>query len=210
MDSKAHWETVYRNAHAMAPSWHQLRPTRSLELLVSAGAGPDRAIIDVGGGDSSLAAELHDLGVGRITVLDLSAVALERARERLGARADEVAWLEADVTRALLPECSFDLWHDRAVFHFLTDAHDRARYIAAMTRALRPGGTVIIATFAVDGPARCSGLEVARYSPESLAEVLGPAFRLVRGFGDVHVTPAGGEQRFTWAVFSFGDASAPR
>jgi SAM-dependent methyltransferase len=200
MDRKAHWEHVYAATQPDEVSWYQPEPTRSLELLAEAGVGPATAIIDVGGGDATLVDALLARGLGRVTVLDLSGAALARARARLGLLASEVEWREADVTRADLPAASYDVWHDRAVFHFLTDARDRRRYVDAAAEALRPGGTLVVATFAADGPTRCSGLEVARYTPEALAAEFGDRFTLVRGFGDVHRTPTGAEQRFTFVV----------
>lgn len=201
MDRKAHWEGVYTTKQLTEVSWYQAVPARSLELLRRAGAGPETTLVDIGGGDSTLVDAVLSEHLGRVTVLDISAAALARARERLGARAGEVTWIEADVTRVELPTRSFDVWHDRAAFHFLTQAEDRARYVARAAAALRPGGTLIIATFAPDGPTRCSGLDVAGYSPEGLARELGAAFVLQQGFADVHRTPSGAEQRFTFAVF---------
>lgn len=201
MDRRTHWESVYTTRQPTEVSWYQPEPARSLELLRAAGAGPATPIVDIGGGDSTLVDAVLREGLGRMTVLDVSRAALDRARARLGERAGEVTWVEADVVRAELPEDAYDIWHDRAAFHFLTDREDRARYISLAATALRPGGTLIIATFAADGPLRCSGLDVARYSPQELARELGDAFTLVRGFGDVHRTPSGGEQRFTYAVF---------
>ena len=200
MDRREHWDGVYTTKQPTEVSWYQAEPARSLELLAEAGAGPDTAIVDVGGGDSTLVDAVLARGLGRVTVLDISGAALARARARLGARAGEVAWVEADVTRAELPAHAFDVWHDRAVFHFLTERDDRARYAAVAAAAVRPGGTLLMATFALDGPTRCSGLPVERYDAEGLARELGDAFALVRGFGDVHRTPGGGEQRFTVAV----------
>ncbi len=200
MDRKAHWEHVYATKESVELSWYQSRPTRSLELLDEAGVGRESAIIDVGGGDSTLVDALLDRQIGRVTVLDLSGAALARARARLGRSAESVTWVEADVTRAELPPAAYDVWHDRAVFHFLTDAADRKRYAATAAAALRSGGTLIVAAFAPDGPTQCSGLEVARYSPEELAQELGMEFVLQRGFADVHVTPFGTEQRFMYAV----------
>lgn len=199
MDRKAHWDEVYTTKPSTEVSWYQSEPTLSLALLREVGAGPTSAVLDVGGGDSRLVDAVLAAALGRVTVLDLSGAALARARARLGARAAEVTWLEADVTRAALPAGAFDVWHDRAVFHFLTAPEDRARYAAAAA-AVRPGGAVLLATFAPDGPTRCSGLPVARYTPEGVARELGDAFALVRGFGDVHHTPAGREQRFSVAV----------
>ena len=200
MDRKAHWDGVYTTKPSTDVSWYQAEPTLSLALLREAGAGPTTTILDVGSGDSRLVDAALAEGLGRMTVLDLSGAALARARARLGTQADEVTWLEADVTQVELPARAFDIWHDRAVFHFLTAPEDRARYAAVAAAALRPGGTALLATFAPDGPTRCSGLEVARYTPEGLAAELGDAFALVRGFGDLHHTPAGREQRFSVAV----------
>jgi SAM-dependent methyltransferase len=200
VDRKAHWDGVYTTKPSTEVSWYQAEPTISLALLRKAGAGPTTTILDVGGGDSRLVDAALAEGLGRMTVLDLSGAALARARARLGTQADEVTWLEADVTQVELPARAFDIWHDRAVFHFLTAPEDRARYAAVAAAALRPGGTALLATFAPDGPTRCSGLEVARYTPEGLAAQLGDAFALVRGFGDLHHTPAGREQRFSVAV----------
>ena len=200
MNRKAHWERVYATQSSTEVSWYQNEPTLALTLLRAAGAGQTTAIIDVGGGDSTFVDAVLARRLGRMTVLDLSGAALVRTRARVGPRAKEVTWLEADVTQVVLPARSFDIWHDRAVFHFLTMHEDRARYAAVAAAALRPGGTALIATFAPDGPARCSGLEVARYTPEGIARELGAAFTLVRGFADVHRTPTGNEQRFSVAI----------
>lgn len=200
-DRTAHWEGVYRTKGSDEVSWYQAEPTRSLALLREAGAGPATTILDVGGGDSTLVDAVVATGHGRMTVLDLSSAALARARARLGDRAHQVTWIEGDVTQVVLPPQAFDVWHDRAVFHFLTGAEDRRRYVEAATATLRPGGTLLMATFAPDGPTRCSGLEVARYDADALARTLGDGFTLVRAFGDVHRTPAGSEQRFTVARF---------
>lgn len=202
MDRKTHWEHVYTAKQPTEVSWYQPQPVRALELMAETGVGPATRIIDVGGGDSVLVDALIARGLGQVTVLDLSAAALARARARLGADAAQVTWIEADVTQADLPPAAYDLWHDRAVFHFLVAPEDRARYVAAATAAVRPGGTLIVATFALDGPARCSGLDVARYSPAGLAEAFGAAFILRRGFADVHRTPAGQDQRFSYALLS--------
>jgi Methylase involved in ubiquinone/menaquinone biosynthesis len=201
MDYKAHWERIYSATEPTEVSWYQSRPTRSLELLGAVGVGPRSMIIDVGGGDSVLVDALVERRLGHVTVLDISGAALARAQTRLGARAGEVTWLEADVTRAELPPHAYDVWHDRATFHFLTELDDRERYVATAAAALRSQGTLIVATFAPRGPTRCSGLDVARYDPEGLAEEFGEEFTLLRGFGDVHRTPTGAEQSFTYAVF---------
>lgn len=201
MDQKAHWEAVYTTRASTEVSWFQAQPTQSLALLREIGAGPATTILDVGGGDSTLVDTVVAAELGRVTVLDISAAALERARARLGERANAVTWIEADVTRVELPRHAFDVWHDRAVFHFLTQPQDRARYAAIAADAVRPGGTLLMMTFAPNGPTRCSGLDVVQYGQEDLARELGDPFTLIRGLDDVHHTPSGGEQRFTVAVF---------
>lgn len=206
MDTKEHWEQVYHEAPSDERSWHQPDPAQSLAMIVEAGAGSASAIIDVGGGDSRLVDALLARGLGHVTVLDISGAALERAKERLGRDAARVSWIEGDVTRVALPEEAFDIWHDRAVLHFLTDPHDRERYVAAAAHAIRPGGAAIIAVFALEGPARCSGLPVHRFSQESLADQFAPAFTLVRGFADVHVTPSGARQAFSHVLLRRGAA----
>ena len=200
MKRKLHWEHVYETKRPDEVSWFQPQPVRSLERLDAAGVTPGAAVIDVGGGDSTLVDALLGRGFRHLTVLDVSAAALSRARSRLGDRAAGVEWIETDVTSAELPADAYDVWHDRAVFHFLTDPGDRSRYVALAARAVRPGGTLIIATFAPDGPARCSGLEVARYDADGLAREFAEGFVLATGLADVHRTPAGGEQRFTYAT----------
>ena len=200
VDSKTYWEGVYERNPPMSSSWYQHEASRSLDLLVSLGVGPTSNIIDVGGGDSTLVDGVVARRMGRVTVLDLSRTALQRARMRLGSNADPVTWMEGDVLQANLPSHFYDVWHDRAVFHFLTDREDRLRYVAAATSALKPGGAVVIATFALEGPERCSGLQVERYDSEMLAREFGDAFALVSALHDVHRTPSGAEQQFTYAV----------
>jgi 2-polyprenyl-3-methyl-5-hydroxy-6-metoxy-1,4-benzoquinol methylase len=199
--SKAHWEAVYGSRAPTELSWYQPLPTRSLELLEQLGIRASSAIIDVGGGASTLVDALLDRGFDKLTVLDISHSALEHARTRLGARAASVEWMEADVTCADLgANALYDVWHDRAVFHFLTDPEDRRRYVAAASHALRPGGVALIATFSPQGPARCSGLDVVRYDSASLARELGSQFSLERSVDDLHHTPSGAEQAFTYTV----------
>jgi SAM-dependent methyltransferase len=200
LDLKTHWEQVYSSKAGDAMSWYQAHPTLSLELIDAQACAPDCAIIDIGGGDSTLVDFLVERHRGRTTVVDLSGTALARARARLGKRAEEVAWIEADVTRLELPTASFDVWHDRAVFHFLMDPADRERYVAIASNAVRANGTAIVATFAADGPTRCSGLEVMRYSPDALAQQFASAFTLRNGLTDIHRTPWGSEQRFSYVV----------
>lgn len=200
MDRKLHWETVYETKPSTDVSWYQGLPTRSLALIDASGAGPRSTIIDVGGGDAMLVDTLLARGYEQLTVLDLSGAALARARIRLGALSSSVAWIEADITHATLPVDTYDVWHDRAVFHFLTAPDERARYLSLASASIRRGGTLIVGTFAPDGPARCSGLEVARYSPETLAAEFSSAFDLEDAVADTHATPWGAEQRFTFVV----------
>lgn len=198
MDPKAHWERIYSTKPTTDLSWHQRHPVRSLDLIERTGVAATASILDVGGGDSMLVDHLVARGYSNLTVLDLSGAALRRARERLGARAAAVTWLEADVLSADLPRAGVDVWHDRAVFHFLTRPEDRETYVSQVRRTLRPGGHVIIATFADDGPATCSGLPVERYSPESLSAEFGAGFHLRASSRDTHRTPSGAEQRFVY------------
>jgi SAM-dependent methyltransferase len=198
--AKAHWEGVYGTRAPGELSWYQPQPTPSLELLDQLGVGPSTEIIDVGGGASTLVDALLDRHLARITVLDISGTALEHAKARLGPRNTAVVWIEADITRADLDEGAYDVWHDRAVFHFLTGSEDRRRYVAAASRALRPGGAALIATFSLQGPTRCSGLDVMRYDSELLARAFGSEFVLERSLDDVHLTPSGGAQAFTYTV----------
>jgi ubiquinone/menaquinone biosynthesis C-methylase UbiE len=200
VDSSAYWERVYERSSPMSSSWYQREASRSLEFLAGLGVAPTSDVIDVGGGDSTFVDGVIARRMGRVTVLDLSRTALQRARTRLGSDSDAVTWIEGDVLRADLPSQSYDVWHDRAAFHFLTDREDRVRYVAAAASALKPGGAVVIATFALEGPERCSGLQVARYDPEMLAREFGDAFSLASAVRDVHRTPSGVEQQFTWAV----------
>ena len=201
MDAKLHWERIY---HTLAPielSWYQKHPRFSLELIQSTGAPKTAQIIDVGGGTSTLVDELLAAGYQHITVLDLAGTALELARQRLGARAAAVKWVEADITTVELPPHGYDIWHDRAVFHFLTQPDERLRYVETMRRAVRSDGHVIVATFALEGPTRCSGLDVVRYSPASLANEFGVEFELVKSARELHRTPLGVEQAFQYCSF---------
>ena len=198
MDSKGHWETVYASKKPTEVSWYQQYPRLSLDLIMSVASADARRIIDVGGGASTLVDDLVAAGYRSVTVLDLSATALRTARERLGPRGQSVSWLEADVTRTTLQGRFFRVWHDRAVFHFLTDAGDRQRYVETVRRSVRPGGHVIVATFALDGPFRCSGLDVVRYSPATLHAEFGGEFDLAGSANEIHYTPLGDEQKFTY------------
>jgi SAM-dependent methyltransferase len=194
----AHWQDVYRRKPSDTVSWFRPHLDTSLALLSAAGLSADSRVIDVGGGASTLVDDLLDRGVGAITVLDLSDEALGVARARLGERG--VRWLAGDLLAAQLPEAGFDLWHDRAVLHFLTDPADATRYAAQAAQALRPGGHAVIGGFAPDGPERCSGLTVARRSAEDIAALMGPRFTLVDQRHEIHTTPGGSPQSFAWAV----------
>jgi len=199
MDRKAHWEGVYAAKGESEVSWFQVEPALSLELIRAVCPARGR-VIDVGGGASVLVDRLLNSGFEHVAVLDVSRSALDKARARLGERADAVRWIEADVTMAEdLGE--FDVWHDRAVFHFLTDPADRQRYVKLARRSISPGGHLIIASFADDGPKRCSDLDVCRYDGRSLAAELGDAFSLVRERTETHVTPWGSTQAFFYGGF---------
>jgi SAM-dependent methyltransferase len=200
LDRRAHWETVYTTKGEQEVSWFQEFPALSLDLIRSTGAAARSAIVDIGGGASRLVDALLDAGCEAVSVLDVSETALSAAKARLGERAAKVTWIVADVTR-WEPIARYDLWHDRAAFHFLTDATDRAGYVERLLRALRPGGHAVIATFAADGPERCSGLPVVRYDAARLGETLGGRFALVETRRHDHRTPSGSTQRFQYSVF---------
>ena len=201
---QAHWENVYTTKSENEVSWFQQRPAPSLDLIVQAGATRESAIIDIGGGASRLVDNLVEQGFEDVTVLDLSAAALAAARSRLESRlgtgAQRVSWIVADATN-WEPARAYDIWHDRAAFHFLTDAGDRAAYIARLGRGLRIGGHAIIATFALDGPEKCSGLPVARYDSAGLGRTLGAAFELIHTERHEHATPWDSRQNFQFSVF---------
>jgi trans-aconitate methyltransferase len=195
-----HWQAVYNNKAENEVSWFQESPALSIELLKQVGATPNSAVIDIGGGASRLVDNLVDRDYVDVTVLDLSKAALDVARLRLGSLADRVSWITADVT-AWQPQRAYDVWHDRAAFHFLTEESDRAAYVTRLVRGVKPGGHIIIATFALDGPEKCSGLPVMRYSPERLGQTLGQAFQLVEMRQHTHSTPWKSEQKFQASIF---------
>jgi len=197
---QAHWQNVYKEKGENQVSWFQERPTISLELIEAAGAKPNSAIIDIGGGASRLVDALIDKGYRDLTVLDLSASAVSIAKTRLGQSAALVKWIVADVTQ-WEPPSRYDLWHDRAAFHFLTEVSDRTAYIERLKNALPVGGHAIIGTFALDGPERCSGLPVVRYDATQLALMLTPLFTLVDMRRHEHKTPWGSLQQFQFGVF---------
>lgn len=199
-NGRQHWDNAYATKGEAGVSWFEDMPAVSLELIRQAGAGPTSSIIDIGGGASRLADALLREGVRSIAVLDISLAALDAAKARLGAAAAAIEWIAADVTK-WKPERRYDIWHDRAAFHFLTEADARAAYVERLRGALKPGGHAIIATFALDGPERCSGLPVVRYDPAGLAEALGPSFELVHQRHYVHTTPWGSPQSFQFSLF---------
>jgi SAM-dependent methyltransferase len=197
---QAYWEKVYTNKGEKEISWFQENPAPSLELLSQVSTIPTSAIIDIGGGASRLVDRLIKNGFQDITVLDLSGAALDAAKARLGYRAAQVHWFVADAT-VWEPVKAYDIWHDRAAFHFLTDEHDRTAYVARLVRGLKVGGHAIIATFALDGPERCSGLPVMRYDAASLGRTLGPTLQLVHTQRHEHAPPWGSQQIFQFSVF---------
>lgn len=201
MRTDQHWERVYQTRSTTEVSWYRAHLERSLESIRQVAPGLDAAIIDVGAGASTLVDDLIAAGYTNLTVLDISPTALELARNRLGPRADTVHWLAGDVLKIALPLQRFDVWHDRAVFHFLTEAEHRQQYVKQMTSAVRRGGHVLIATFGPEGPLRCSGLEVTRYDAATLAQELSEGFRLVECSIEEHQTPAGVQQQFLHSLF---------
>lgn len=198
MQSKDHWEHVYTTKATNAVSWFQEHAQKSLEIIQEIGLPKNAHIIDVGGGASVLVDELLADGYTNMTVLDLSAAALDAAKARLGIKASQVEWIEADITAADLPESRYDVWHDRAVFHFLNSQAERIAYVRAVMKSVKPLGHVIVATFAEDGPTQCSGLPVSRYSSEELHAQFGDDFNLVNHSKEEHKTPFGTIQKFVY------------
>lgn len=194
-----HWAEVYATKSETSVSWYQDEPRLSLELISAVAPAAGR-IIDVGGGASVLVDKLLDLGFEKIAVLDFAETALGKARTRLGERAGRVEWIAADVT--LVRDIGiFDVWHDRAVFHFLTEAMDRKKYVELARRTVPEGGHLIVATFAPEGPPKCNGLDTCRYNADSLGAELGPAFSIVQEARETHTTPSGSSQAFFYGVF---------
>ena len=198
MSRRNHWDSIYRGKDPDRVSWYRPHLDRSLAFIEKTSLPRTAAILDVGGGSSTLVDDLLDRGYDDVTVLDLSERALAQAKARLGARAKTVAWVVGDVTEMALPKRRFDLWHDRAVFHFLTEPAARERYVDAVRRALKPNGYIIVATFGPEGPERCSGLPIARYSADGLHREFGERFAKVGSETEIHQTPWGAEQEFVY------------
>lgn len=198
MQSKEHWEHVYSINSTNGVSWFQEHAEQSLRLIIETGMPLSASIIDVGGGASTLVDDLLKREYSALTVLDLSAKALAATRKRLGLRSDSVQWIEANITNTKLPIHTYDIWHDRAVFHFLTSTQDRHAYVESVLRSVKPGGNVIIATFAEDGPTQCSGLPVMRYSASELHAEFGSQFKLLKHEKEEHLTPFGTFQKFIY------------
>ena len=200
MNRKTHWESIYADKSPLAVSWFQKEPRLSLQLITNTGLSTEAAIIDIGGGASVLIDHLFERGFRHLAVLDISGTALSHAKQRLGPTAEQIEWLETDVTTFVAPH-PFDLWHDRAVFHFLTEAADRKRYVDTLKQTLKPGGHLILAAFAIGGPTRCSGLDIVQYDADKLGRELGEDFTLVEQLSEIHVTPSNQEQLFAYFRF---------
>ncbi|MCG6552986.1 MAG: class I SAM-dependent methyltransferase, partial [Candidatus Magnetominusculus sp. LBB02] len=198
---KDHWDNLYNSKQAEQVGWYERHPVMSFDMIKAAGALHEANIIDVGGGVSTLVDTLLLNGYKRITVLDIAPSAIKKAKARLGAKADVVKWIVADITEAEFAEM-YDVWHDRAVFHFLTEADDRKRYVEAVRSSLKIGGHLIVATFSLDGPTKCSGLDVVRYSPQTLHAEFGDGFQLIEHQAIEHVTPSKVVQKFVFCRFS--------
>ncbi len=200
-DIKTHWESIYKTKSSKEVSWYSPRLEKSLELIQSLNLQNDAHIIDVGGGASTLPDDLINAGFKNISVLDISKEALKTSQERLGKKSGLIQWIEGDVTTASLGPELYDCWHDRAVFHFLTNLEDRQKYIKNLKKALKPQGYALMATFGPNGPLKCSGLEIVRYSAESLQKELGNAFKLEKQFTETHKTPFDTTQEFLYCLF---------
>lgn len=210
VDPKVHWEAIYRASKPTEVSWFRPHLEISLELIEGAAPNRSASIIDVGAGEATLVDDLLVRGYCDLYAMDIAATALDAAKVRLGVDADKVKWLCGDVRTFAFGRRQFDVWHDRAVFHFLTEPKDRLAYVRQVARAVKPGGHVIVATFGPEGPTKCSGLQVVRYGPEELHEEIGEAFRLERHRTEVHRTPSGATQQFTYCYCRLEDKSADR
>jgi len=198
MNHKQHWEKVYLTKAHDQVSWYRQHLENSLQLILDTGVEKIAHIIDIGGGSSTLVDDLLVNGFIDVSVLDISGIAIAKSKERLGLQAEKVNWLEADITEVVLPKDHFDVWHDRAVFHFLTDSEDRRKYVELVMNSLKVGGHIIVASFGPDGPQKCSGLDVVRYDPETMHNEFGERFELITSVGETHQTPFGTTQEFIY------------
>jgi SAM-dependent methyltransferase len=198
MDAQSHWEKIYTEKAPDAVSWYRPHLETSLALIDQAAAGCSASVIDIGGGESTLVDDLLVRGYENITVLDISQTAIDANRKRLGKASERVHWLVADITKAELESSAYDVWHDRAVFHFLTAPSDRVAYVRQVSRAVKAGGHVIVSTFGPEGPTKCSGLDVVRYDAETLHGEFGVHFRLLTSSKELHRTPFGTVQNFLY------------
>lgn len=198
MNKKSHWENVYQTKEVDQVSWYRDHLDNSLQIILNTKVSKDAAVIDVGGGSSTLIDDLLQYGFADVSVLDISAAALEKSKERLGQKAQQIEWIEADITEVTLPENHYDVWHDRAVFHFLTDENDRRKYVELVKKSLKVGGHIIVASYDLNGPKKCSGLDVVQYSPDSMHDEFGKSFELVESISEKHETPFKTTQEFIY------------
>jgi 2-polyprenyl-3-methyl-5-hydroxy-6-metoxy-1,4-benzoquinol methylase len=198
MNAANHWEKIYREKASDAVSWYRPHLEMSLDLIEKAAPARSAAILDIGGGESTLVDDLLARGYQDVTVLDISSTAIEVTKQRLGVASERVQWVTADIAKADLSPRAYDVWHDRAVFHFLTAAEQRAAYVYQVAQAVKPGGHVLVSSFGPEGPTKCSGLEVVRYDAESLHAQFGKRFRLLESFKELHETPFGTTQQFLY------------
>jgi 2-polyprenyl-3-methyl-5-hydroxy-6-metoxy-1,4-benzoquinol methylase len=198
MEAGSHWENIYRTKAPNAVSWYRAHLDRSLALIELASPDRSASIIDVGGGESTLVDDLLACGYKNLTVLDVSQTALDVTAARLGTAGESVRWICTDITQGIWPNLSLDVWHDRAVFHFLTQPEQRTIYVRHVSRAVKPGGHVIVSTFGLEGPTKCSGLHVMRYDADGLHSEFGERFRLIQSSMELHQTPFGTTQQFLY------------
>jgi SAM-dependent methyltransferase len=200
MDARSHWENVYASKAPDAVSWYRPHLETSLELIEKVAKAHSTSIIDVGGGESTLVDDLLAHEYSNLSVLDVSPTAIDVTKRRLGHAAERVHWIIGDITNAELSPSAYDLWHDRAVFHFLRSVNERAAYVRQVAKAVRPGGHVLVSTVGPEGPAKCSGLEVVRYDAQSLHAEFGVNFRLLESLKELHKTPFGTTQQFLYCL----------
>lgn len=200
LDPKAHWDGIYQRVAPEQVSWYKPHLETSLELIERVAPQHDASIIDVGGGESTLVDDLLARGYSRVTVLDISETAIDACKKRLGSAAARVRWIAADVTTAKFEAADYDVWHDRAVFHFLTAQDQREAYVRQVAQAVKPGGYVIVSTFGPKGPTKCSGLDVVRYDADHLHGQFGAHFRPVDSREEIHTTPGGKVQQFLYCM----------